>query len=56
MCQTCQDTGGIVISNGWSAEFHPCPDTNCEFDNEAALNRSIAILKSKLERCERETV
>lgn len=55
MCQTCNNTGGIAIDNGWFIEYHPCPSTNCDYDGQAEFERNIAILEEKLKRSERET-
>ena len=33
MC-ACGGTGGIQTEHTWGITFHPCPDTNCEFDRE----------------------
>lgn len=47
MCKTCNNTGGINIDRGWMVEFHPCPDSHCDYQMRT-LDESIAILKSKL--------
>ncbi len=44
MC-LCNGTGGINIKKSWGIEFHPCPDSNCQFDREAADKRYKAFLQ-----------
>lgn len=53
MCQTCNNTGGIAIDNGWAIEFRPCPSTNCDYDGRAEFERNIANLESRMN--ERDT-
>jgi len=47
MC-ACGGTGGINITHNWGITFHPCPDTNCEFDRNEA-DRKYEEWKKKVE-------
>lgn len=35
MC-LCNGAGGIKQVHSWGITYHPCPDSNCEFDREQA--------------------
>lgn len=39
MC-LCNGTGKVTIEHDWGFHFATCPDTNCSFDRQAAIESS----------------
>lgn len=39
MC-LCNGTGKVTIEHDWGFHFATCPDTNCTFDRQAAIEKS----------------
>lgn len=44
MCNLCNGTGGINIEHSWGIHFAPCPNTNCDFDEEKAWKETQEII------------
>lgn len=44
MCKTCNGTGGLNIEHSWGLQSFPCPDSNCDFDNEKAIREQEATI------------
>lgn len=55
MCQICNGTGGINIEHSWGVHFAPCPNSNCDYDREKAiqeLDEEIARITKELDKLE----
>ena len=45
MCEMCNGTGGINLEYGWGLISAPCPNSDCDYDREKAMQEMDETIK-----------